>query len=367
LRISNLKLNNFRNYISEEFLFGEGINVIFGGNAQGKTNVLESIYLCSCGRSHRTSKDQEMIRFGSQGYRVYVEVESSGLNPSVEISIKKGEKKKIMINGVPVKRIGELLGNVRTVMFSPEEMSIVKGPPSARRRFIDISLSQIKPSYFYDLQKYGRILKQRNNLLREIREKEKNRTTLDVWSEALADTGARIIERRIEITGKISKIAEEKQEAITRGQDKLKIGYSPSFKIENRREKEEIKEEFLREIEKNYEKEIFYGVTLLGPHRDDWTISQGAMDIKEYGSQGQQRTAVLAIKLAEMKIIEEETGEMPVLLLDDVMSELDAKRREYLLKSVEGMQVLITATERDAIKGGMGNINYIEIRDGKRV
>ena len=278
---------------------------------------------------------------------------------------KKGEKK-IMINGVPVKRIGELLGNVRTVMFSPEEMSIVKGPPSARRRFIDISLSQIKPSYFYDLQKYGRILKQRNNLLREIREKEKNRTTLDVWSESLADTGARIIERRIEITGKISKIAEEKQEAITRGQDKLKIGYSPSFKIENRREKEEIKEEFLREIEKNYEKEIFYGVTLLGPHRDDWTISQGAMDIKEYGSQGQQRTRT-GHKADRDENNRRRNGEMPVLLLDDVMSELDAKRREYLLKSVEGMQVLITATERDAIKGGMGNINYIEIRDGKRV
>lgn len=368
MRISGLKLNNFRNYHSEEFKFTDGINVIFGGNAQGKTNVLEAIFLCSCGRSHRTSRDQELIRTGSEGYKVNADIISSYSSPSIEISLKKGEKKRILINGIPVRRIGELLGNIRVVMFSPEDLAIVKGAPSERRRFIDIAISQIRPAYFYELQKYGRILKQRNNLLKEIKEKGSDSSTLEIWSEALAESGAKIVEERIRMSEKLKGIAKEKQKGITGGKETLEIRYVPSIGIEECKDAEEIKERFLREIEKNSENEKRYGVTISGPHRDDWVIMQKGKEIKHYGSQGQQRTAVLSIKLAELEIIEKETGEMPVLLLDDVMSELDMQRRGYLLEEIKGVQTIITTTEKEVIKlSPVGDISYMEIRGGRRV
>jgi DNA replication and repair protein RecF len=347
--------------------FEKGFNIIYGDNAQGKTNILEAMILCSLGRSHRTTKDVELIKFGKDAYSVRVGFKKNETDKNIEILYSKEEKRRIRINEIPLKKIAGLIGQLNAVMFSPEDMIMIKEGPSERRRFVDMALSQLRPSYFYDLQQYIKILNQRNNLLKEIEYKKSLIDTLEVWDQSLTEMGSRIIKARKEFIDILSRRAEDNHSKITNCTEKLLIRYSPSVNgIENYNDLKHIKNIFLNRLESLKKKELMKCTTLIGPQRDEYEYFVNKESLKLYGSQGQQRTAVLSVKLSEIEIIKEEMGESPVLLLDDVMSELDNKRQEYLFKHLRGIQVFITCTEKESIERGVGeDANYIKIKEGK--
>ncbi|MDP4091923.1 MAG: DNA replication/repair protein RecF [Bacillota bacterium] len=344
--IKNIRLKNYRNYKELNLNIDKRFNVIYGDNAQGKTNILEAIYICSSGRSHRTSRDVELVNHESKSYYIKIDVEKKILNSEIEVQYENEGKKKLRINEIPLKKIGDLMGNLNTVLFSPEDLLIIKEGPSERRRFIDITISQLKPSYFYDLQQYMKILDQRNSLLKDIQNNRKLLDTLDVWNENIIKTGSRIMKTRKEFMDKLSKFAKTEHEKLTGGLETLNIRYNPSFPVNRFDDIKEIENDYRKSLERNKEKEIFKCTTLIGPQRDDYEIFLDQKSLKMYGSQGQQRTAVLSVKMAEIDIMKEETGEWPVLLLDDVLSELDSKRQEYLFENITGIQVFITCTEK---------------------
>lgn len=352
--IKRLQLKNFRNYKEANINFARNFNIIYGYNAQGKTNILEAIFLCASGRSHRTSRDVELIRISEKGYQVKAEIEKSGLESSVEISYDRNEKKKVKINEIAQKKIGSLIGHLNAVIFSPEDLLVIKEGPSERRRFLDITISQIKPSYFYDLQQYAKVLAQRNILLKEIEKNRRLADTLEVWNHNLVKTGSRIIKTRQEFINKLSIKAENNHRKLTNGNEKLKLRYIASINIEGLTELDEIEKNFMKTLESLYRKELMKATTLCGPQRDDYDILIDGMSVKLYGSQGQQRTGILSLKLSEIDIMKEDTGEYPVLLLDDVMSELDGKRQEYLFKSLEDVQTFITCTDRNFFNNKLG-------------
>ena len=343
--IKSIKLINFRNYETLNIEFNSKFNVIHGENAQGKTNILEAIFLCASGRSHRTSKDYDLIRYGNEEYYIKVLVDKEGNAANIEVCYERDGKKKVRINEIPIHKIGNLMGNLNAVVFSPEDLRIIKEGPSERRRFIDITISQLKPTYFYDLQQYSKILFQRNMLLKEIRKRKQLIDTLDIWNKNLVKTGSQIIKVRSEFVKKLNTNAEENHYKLTNGSERLNIKYVPSISISCSPEIEEIEKEFLKSIENNISSELIKCTTLTGPQRDDCDIMLNEMNIKYFGSQGQQRTAILSMKLSEIDIMREDTGEYPVLLLDDVMSELDNKRQEYLYENIANMQVFITCTD----------------------
>ncbi len=344
--IKKLRLENFRNYKTLDLSFSKDFNIIYGDNGQGKTNIIESIFMCASGRSHRTSKDFELILIPEKFSSIGIELFKGNDNRLIEIFLKKDEKKKILINEIPVKRVGDLMGNLNAVIFSPEDLMIIKEGPSLRRRFIDITISQLRPSYFFDLQQYLKILSQRNALLKQAQQNQSALKTIDVWNYNLAATGARIIKNRLLFTEKLSRISEHKHSMITEGKEKLKITYSPSIKIDAYSDVKQIENVFLKTLEESQEREIFKASTLHGPQRDDMELFLNGMNLRFYGSQGQQRTSVLSMKMSEIEIMKEETGEYPVLLLDDVMSELDLGRQQFLYKSLEDVQTFITCTDK---------------------
>lgn len=364
--IEYLKLKNFRNYSDLFVNFARNFNVIYGNNAQGKTNILEALFLCASGRSHRTSKDSELVRMGEEKYQVELEVVKERDKLLIEVQNSKEGRKNISINDIPLRKLGNLMGNLNAVIFSPEDLLIIKEGPSGRRKFIDITISQIKPSYFYDLQQYARILTQRNMLLKEIQQKKSLAETLDVWNVNLAMTGARIIKVRNDFIMKINRIAEKNHYMLTDEKEKFEIKYSPSINIKNFENVKAIENEFLQELERTKDRDIARSTTTIGPQRDDYEIFIDSMNIRLYGSQGQQRTAVLSLKMSEIDIMKEETEEYPVLLLDDVMSELDLKRQEFLIKNLKEVQTFITCTDTRYFKGGMGReTKYYNVIEGK--
>jgi DNA replication and repair protein RecF len=366
LHIQKLRLNNFRNYESLKTEFSENFNIIYGDNAQGKTNILESIFLCSSGRSHRTSKDIELLKLGEQGYFIEVIFIKDGTDASIEVLYKIDEKKKIKINQIPIKKIGNLMGNLNTVIFSPEDLLIIKEGPSERRRFIDITISQVKPTYFYDLQQYMKILYQRNALLKEIQKKKSLIDTLEVWNNNLVTTGSRIIKVRNDFIKRLNKFIEINHSKLTDGKEKLLMKYSPFIKFEGEADLSNIERNFKKALELSLNKELFKATTLTGPQRDDYEIYLNDVNLKQFGSQGQQRTAVLAIKLSEVDLMKQETGEFPIILLDDVMSELDKSRQKYLMENLKGIQTFITSTDIDFIKDTeLADKKLIKIRNGK--
>lgn len=344
--IEGISLKNYRNYDSLDLKINKRFNVIYGYNAQGKTNILEAIFICSSGRSHRTPRDYELIKLGQKEYNIKLKVKRSILDAEIDISYEKEGKKKIRINEIPLKKIGDLMGNLNTVIFSPEDLLIIKEGPSERRRFIDITISQLRPAYFYDLQQYAKILEQRNTLLKEIQNKKNLLDTLEVWNKNLITTGSKIIKARQQFIEKLSLYAKQEHLKLSGGNENLDIKYDPSFNISDFSRPESIKSEFENSLNRIKERELIKGTTLIGPQRDDYDIFLDEKSIKIFGSQGQQRTAVLSVKMAEINIMKEETGEWPVLLLDDVMSELDTKRQEYLFENLEEIQVFITCTEK---------------------
>lgn len=364
--IKGLKLRNFRNYKKLDIELSENFNVIYGNNGQGKTNILESIYLCASGRSHRTSKDMELVNLEENSYYISIDVQKKDSSSLIEIMYEKNTKKRVRINEVPAKKIGDLMGQVNVVMFSPEDLMIIKEGPSERRRFLDITISQLRPSYFYDLQQYYKILGQRNNLLKEIQEKRGLIDTLDIWNENLVNVGARIIKKRHEFLKRLSSFAEKNHLKLTNGKERLNLKYSCSLNTKGEEDVNEIKGVFKKKLERLQESEIKKGVTLSGPHRDDYDILLNGLNIKVYGSQGQQRTAVLSVKLSEIDIMKENTDEFPVLLLDDVMSELDNKRQEYLFNNLKSIQTFITCTDKgffeDKIKN---NSKFFNVNNGQ--
>lgn len=364
MHIKSIQLRNYRNYNYLNLNFADTFNIIYGNNAQGKTNIIEAIFLCASGRSHRTSRDDELIKSSASGFEIKLLMEKNGLEEEIHITFSKEERKKIRINEIPIRKIGDLMGHLNAVIFSPEDLLIIKQGPSERRRFIDITLSQLRPSYFYDLQQYSKILFQRNCLLKKIIINRQLEDTLDVWNKHLVKTGSRIMKARNSFVSTLDNFATARHSKLTNNEEKLQLKYSPSFENNFECSDIEIEKAFYEILTRCKSKEIMKGTTLYGPHRDDLDIVLDGESTKIYGSQGQQRTCVLSMKLAEIDLMKEESGEFPVLLLDDVLSELDDKRKEYLLESVQGVQSFITSTDRRFFQGSPKDTAFIHIENG---
>lgn len=342
MQINRLRLKNFRNYENLDISFHPKVNIFLGNNAQGKTNLLEALYITSLGKSFRTGRDWEMIRFDTPFFRVEVDAIKDGDPLSIDMAVAQ-DKKGIKIDGLKATKTSELLEHIYTVIFSPEDLKIVKDEPEKRRRFIDREISQLRPSYYQNLASYKKALVQRNALLKDCNLNEKN---LDVWDESLAYYGHRIIEEREKFIAKLDTISRQLHNDITEGKENLEVIYE-----------KDCSECLLEALNKSHRRDRMRGTTCVGPHRDDLKISINGVDIRPYGSQGQQRTAALSLKLSELQLIKEETGEEGILLLDDVLSELDAQRQEFLIKSLGTVQLFITATElskevRNSLPGG---------------
>ena len=334
--IKRLQMLNYRNYNVLDISLGPHVNVFMGDNAQGKTNILEGIYYCAFARSHRTSKDRELINWNSDNALLSVTVGRERLDKRIDISILKDGKKAIQINKIKIKKIGELFGNFNVVMFSPEDLKIIKDSPGVRRKFIDMELCQLNPKYYYNLVQYNKVLNERNSILRN---RNINKDILDVYDMQLVEFGYNIIIDRSEYIEKLNKYSAKIHSDITSGKERIEFKYISTIK-----DLENIRENFYSLLEKNRVRDCERGITSVGPHRDDFNVLINDVDTKSYGSQGQQRTAVLTIKFSSLKIIKELTGEYPVLLLDDVLSELDFSRKRYVLSTIGDIQTIITCT-----------------------
>lgn len=353
--ITEVSLQGFRNLAQLKIEPSRGINVIYGSNAQGKTNFLESLYFCAMGRSMRGKNDQQLIQFGVEESHICMLVQRQSRYDRIDVHLKQNEKKGIAVNGLPVRKLGDLFGTLYAVIFSPEDLSLVKDGPGERRRFLDMELCQLSKVYYYDLQQYYHILKQRNNLLKEITKKPELSETLFVWDAQMAEYGERIISARKRFLLRLDAIAAEKLSKLTGGKDYLQTVYKPNCGEGALAEK----------LRQNLERDIFFGVTQSGPHKDDVIFFINGREVKIYGSQGQQRTTALAARLAEIDLIRQETGEEPVLLLDDVFSELDERRQKYLLESIGGLQAFVTCTGiEDSVKKYIARDNLFYVENG---
>ncbi len=354
--LKSLDLKNFRNYTRETFTFDAGTNVLYGDNAQGKTNVLEAIYVGGTTKSHKGSNDKEMIRKGENDAHIRFVAHKDGRDISVEVHLHHQGKKGIAIDRLPVKKSEELLGVCHLVFFSPEDLGIIKEGPETRRQFIDMELCQMNKIYMHYLVDYRKNLKQRNALLKQINENPSLRETLEIWNQGLLDNGKKIIELRKEFIEELQSIMQKKHSTLTGGAEHIFMKYEPSVTAESFEEKL-----FLAE-----DRDVFQGTTTVGPHRDDIAFLNGDEDIRKYGSQGQKRTAALSLKMAEIELVEQRIGDKPILLLDDVLSELDRNRQNYLLDQIQGVQTIITCTGlEEFVKNGVGIDKTFHIMEGK--
>ena len=355
--VKKLTMEGFRNYKTECFTFSPETNLIYGNNAQGKTNALEAIYLFSIGKSFRTQQDRELIHFQEDQTKICVVFENHLRENEIELVLRRDKKKQIKINGVPIQKMGELIGLFTVVLFSPDELNLTKGSPYARRRFLDIAVSQMRPKYYHILRRYNKTLEQRNNLIKKLRftNDESLKDTLCIWNEKLAEYGMTVITYRKKFVESLQAFSKKIHHEISG--DMFEVRYKTAF---------ETKEQFVEKLNASLSKEIEQGFTLYGPHRDDLEIEINGKDIKVYGSQGQHRSAVLALKLAQADMMYEDTGEYPVLLLDDIMSELDKERREYLAVKIKNKQVIITCTDVDDLPEN-SSTQMIRIANGKIV
>lgn len=355
--IKYLMLKDYRNY--EELLIElvKGVNVFIGDNAQGKTNVLEAMYYCAFAKSHRTNKDRELISWDKEKSIIQVYVNKQRLDKRIDISILRDGKKAITINKIKINKISELIGTFNVVMFSPEDLRIVKESPGVRRKFIDMEIAQLNPKYYYSLVQYNKVLNERNSILKSRRIDD---TMIQVYDDQLSTFAGYIIKKRIEYVNKLNEYGKTIHKDITSGKENIDFKYiSPVKDIEN------IKEELKILLKKNINKDIMNGITSIGPHRDDLNIYLNGVDAKRFGSQGQQRTSVLTMKFASLKIIKETTGEYPVLLLDDVLSELDINRKKYILSSIEDIQTIITCTGIEDINENLnGEYKVFNVKNG---
>ena len=350
--IKDIKIKNFRNYINEEISFNKNINVFYGENAQGKTNIIESIFLCGIGKSFRAKSDNEMINFNYENAIIEIEFQKKDRDGKIKIEL--GQKKNIYLNGIKLKKISELLGNINLVIFTPEDINILKGSPQERRKFLDIMISQLRPNYLNCLTLYLKTLEQRNNYLKQIKESKKDENLLEIWDEKLAEYGELIYKYREEFIEKIKNKIENIHNLITENKEKIKIEYISNCKN---------KEEFLKLLKERRKLDIIKGFTTKGIHRDDFKIYINEKEIDIYGSQGQNRTAMLSLKLSELEVIKDEIGEEPILLLDDFMSELDSKRRKNFIENINNTQIIITCTEKLTLEN-LDSFSY-NVKSGK--
>lgn len=335
--IKSIELKNFRNYEELNLNLDGGTNILYGDNAQGKTNILESIYVSGTTKSHKGSRDKEMIRFGENEAHIRTMVEKNQMSYQIDMHLKKNRSKGIAINGVPIRKASELFGVLNMVFFSPEDLNIIKNGPSERRRFLDSEICQLDKIYLSDLTKYNKVLNQRNKLLKDMVFHPDLENTLSVWDMQLISYGRRIISRRRRFVEELNEIVRGIHESISGGREQLTLTYEP-----------DIEEAFFEdELNRAKEKDRKYCSTSVGPHRDDISFFIGDIDIRKFGSQGQQRTSALSLKLSEIELVKRCIHDTPVLLLDDVLSELDSNRQNYLLNSIHDIQTVITCTGLD--------------------
>lgn len=347
--IKSLELTNFRNYDSLSIQFDKGTNILYGDNAQGKTNILEAIHLSATTKSHKGSKDRDIIQFGREEGHIRTYLEKDGMEVKVDMHLRNSKSKVIAINGQKIKKASELLGILNVVLFSPEDLSIIKNGPSERRRFVDMELCQLDPFYLYNLNHYNKIVDQRNSLLKDLYLNPSLRDTLSIWDSQLVSFGSKIIERRKLFVDQINDIICEIHHKLSGGRETLVIQYEPDVTIED----------FEKKCQLNQERDIKYKQTSTGPHRDDFSFLIGDIDVRKFGSQGQQRTAALSLKLSEIELVKKISKDTPVLLLDDVLSELDSNRQNFLLNHIGEIQTIITCTGLDDFINNRFEINNI--------
>ncbi|NCB65875.1 MAG: DNA replication/repair protein RecF [Bacilli bacterium] len=363
--VNAIELTDFRNYRSQQITVHPDINVFFGANAQGKTNILEAVYLCACARSHRTSRDSDLIHQDGDHYAVKVDfMTQSGHQDSLEIRYfdpvpghpqRQKSIRQIYQNGVLLDRVSDMMGLFHAVIFAPEDLMLIKEGPATRRRFLDLLISQVRPTYFQDLQRYGRLLQQRNKILKDLRDTRSAAGTwgeteqLEAWDMTMVPYAARIIHQRMKYVQRLDQLAEKNHSNISSGKEKLNVKYRTISGYTNDIGVPELSDLLLKKYKTNIYDDISRGTTQTGPHRDDLEFVLQGEPMKPYASQGQQRSAVLSLKLSELEIITEDIGERPVLLLDDVMSELDSDRRRCLLESISEAQVFVTCTDANHV------------------
>ena len=355
MRIRRVVMKNYRNYADETVDFSPGTNIFLGQNAQGKTNILEAVYYSALGRSHRTSSDAELIRWNEREAKLSVDFTRRDAENRLEFRFSQEKRRKMNRNGAPI-RMKDLIGSVNVVFFSPEDLFLIKGAPAGRRRFLDMEISQVDSAYFYDLAVYTKLLAQRNSLLKRIKEGAASEEELPLWDEQLVPKAVSVMRKRIDVVEKMRVLAADKQKEISGGKEELSLRYEIHGWDGKNAESmtNDLYSWYNEKLNESKKLDIMRGSTRFGPHRDDLAFGINGVDLRAYGSQGQQRTGVLALKLSELSFFREETGEYPVLLLDDVMSELDRERREQLLSFVGGeeVQALITATDDACFSSG---------------
>lgn len=349
--IESVDLQNYRNYEFLNMTFDNKINIIYGDNAQGKTNILESLYVCATSKSHRGSKDKDIIRFGNDEAHIKVMVKKHGMNYRIDMHLKKNKTKGIAVNGIPIRRAVELFGIINIIIFSPEDMNIIKNGPSERRRFMDMELSQLDKIYLSNLVNYNKVVVQRNKLLKQLQFSGDSGLVdmLDVWDMQLVRYGSEIIKRRMDFIDNINSIIRPVHSKLSGNKEILNLRYIPCTTTDN----------FKDEVICSRERDIKFKMTNVGPHKDDVAFFINDKDVRKYGSQGQQRTCALSLKLAEIELVKKVINDTPVLLLDDVLSELDANRQNFLLDSIGDIQTIITCTGLDEFVNNRFSINRI--------
>ncbi len=331
--IKNIKIENFRNYENEKIELNKNINIFYGQNAQGKTNIIEAIYLSSIGKSFRTNKEKELINFNKNNSKLEINFEKSDRDGNIIINLE--NKKNILVNGIKIKKLSELLGNINVVIFTPDDINILKGGPQNRRKFLDVMISQLRPKYTYIYNLYLKVLDERNTYLKKI--ENQNNDLLEIYDEKLAEYGYEIYKYRFEFIEKIKNKIINIHKNITNNNEEIDIKYTSDCMDKNK---------FLLLLKERKKLDILKGYTTKGIHRDDFSIFINDLLINVYGSQGQHRTSILSLKLAELQVIYDEIGENPILLLDDFMSELDESRRKNFLENIKDTQVIITCTHK---------------------
>lgn len=347
--IKSLELQDYRNYDSLNLAFDRGTNILYGDNAQGKTNILEAIYVSATTKSHKGSKDRDIVNFHKEEAHIRTFLEKEGVETRVDLHLRKSGSKGIAIDGQKIKKAADLLGICNVVFFSPEDLGIIKEGPAERRRFVDMELCQLDGFYLYNLNHYNKIVTQRNRLLKDLYFNPDLKDTLHIWDSQLVSFGSKVIERRKLFVDQLNEIIYDIHKRLSGGREEILIQYEPDVQIE----------EFEKNLRCSQEKDIKLKQTTVGPHRDDFCFLTGNVDIRKFGSQGQQRTAALSLKLSEIELVKKMTKDTPILLLDDVLSELDSNRQNYLLGSIGDVQTIITCTGLEEFVNNRFEINRV--------
>ena len=347
--IKSLELQDYRNYDTLNLAFDRGTNILYGDNAQGKTNILEAIYVSATTKSHKGSKDRDIVNFHKEEAHIRTFLEKDGVETRVDMHLRKSKSKGIAIDGQKIKKAADLLGICNVVFFSPEDLGIIKDGPAERRRFVDMELCQLDSFYLYNLNHYNKIVNQRNKLLKDLYFNPDLRDTLNIWDSQLVSFGSKVIERRRLFAEQLNEIIYDIHKRLSGDREEISVRYEPDVEIE----------EFEKKLQCSQEKDIKLKQTTVGPHRDDFSFLIEDVDIRKFGSQGQQRTAALSLKLSEIELVKKLTKDIPILLLDDVLSELDSNRQNYLLSSIKDIQTIITCTGLEEFVNNRFEINRV--------